>query len=130
MRENWLSEVIPLAPEALVQAPHLSDQTGRIAKSVAGAFFASIINLRVHHFPERPAEPEVDFVLTVGDHRIPVEIKYRRTIEHRDTAGLRYFIEKAHYNAPFGVLVTLFDEPASDDPRIVSLPLPTLLLMR
>lgn len=130
LRENWLGEVIPLAPATLAQVPHLSDLAGRIAESVAGAFFSSIINLNVNHFPERPGEPEVDFVLTVGDQRIPIEIKYRRTIEHRDTAGLCYFMEKAHYNAPFGIMVTLTDEPASDDPRIVSMPLSTLLLMR
>ena len=44
--------------------------------------------------------------------------------------GLRAFIEKAVYRAPFGILVTQTDEPASDDPRIVSLPLSSLLLMR
>jgi hypothetical protein len=43
---------------------------------------------------------------------------------------LRAFIEKSVYNAPFGVLVTLADEPGSNDPRIVSLPLSSLLLMR
>jgi hypothetical protein len=39
-------------------------------------------------------------------------------------------IEKTVYRAPFGVIVTQLDEPASDDPRIVSLPLSTLLLLR
>jgi hypothetical protein len=47
-----------------------------------------------------------------------------------DTRGLRSFVERAVYNAPFGILVTLTDEPATDDPRLVSLPLSTLLLMR
>ena len=90
----------------------------------------SIIGLDVPCFPERGAKPEVDFVLTVGEQRIPVEVKYRRSIEHRDTYGLRSFLEKAHYNAPFGILVTLTDEHVSDDPRIISLPLSTLLLLR
>jgi predicted AAA+ superfamily ATPase len=103
---------------------------GHIAESVVGYFFRSLIGLDVAHFPERNAEPEVDFVLTVGEQRIPVEVKYRRRIEHRDTLGLRAFIEKAHYNAPFGVLVTMLDDPGTDDPRIVSLPLSSLLLMR
>jgi hypothetical protein len=57
-------------------------------------------------------------------------VKYRRRVEDRDTVGLRSFIDKPHYNAPFGVLVTLLDGSASDDPRIVSLPLSSLLLMR
>lgn len=130
LRAAWLQEQVPLDPKALLSAPHLSDLAGRIAESVAGQFFKSIINLDVRHFPERGAEPEVDYVLTLGDQRLPVEIKYRRRIDHADTRGLRAFIEKTVYNAPFGILVTQGDEPGSDDPRIVSLSLATLLMMR
>ncbi len=126
----WLQEVVPLTPEGLNESPHLADLTGRIAESVAGYFFRSIVNLDVAHFPERNGEPEVDFVLTVGEQRIPVEVKYWRRIDYQDTLGLRSFVEKAHYNAPFGVLVTMLDENASDDPRIVSMPLSSLLLLR
>ncbi|MCX7673877.1 MAG: AAA family ATPase [Thiobacillaceae bacterium] len=130
LRAAWLQEQVPLHPEALDSAPHLSDLAGHVAESVVGYFFKSIVHLDVAHFPERGAEPEVDFVLTVGEQRIPVEVKYRRRIDYADTRGLRAFIEKSVYNAPFGVLVTLLDEPGSDDPRIVSLPLSSLLLMR
>ena len=130
LRAAWLQERVPLDPAALQAAPHLSDLAGHIAESAAGQFFKSIINLDLSHFPERGAEPEVDYVLTIGDQRIPVEIKYRRRIDHADTRGLRAFIEKSVYNAPFGILVTQGDESASDDPRIVSLPLSSLLLMR
>lgn len=130
LRAAWLQEVVPLEPAALQAAPHLSDIAGRLAESVAGQLFKSHNNLSVAYFPERGSEPEVDFVLTVGEHRIPIEIKYRRRIDHADTWGLRAFLEKSVYNAPFGVLVTQLDEVASDDPRIVSLPLSTLLLMR
>lgn len=130
LRAAWLQEVIPLSADGLQQSPHLSDLAGRIAESTAGYFLRSIIHLDVAHFPERAAEPEVDFVLTVGEQRIPVEIKYRRRITHDDTRGLRSFIEKSHYNAPFGILVTLLDEATTDDPRIVSLPLSTLMLLR
>lgn len=130
LRAAWLQERVPLAPAALQAAPNLSVLAGHIAESAAGQFFKSIINLQLSHFPERGAEPEVDYVLTVGDQRIPVEIKYQRRIDHADTRGLRAFIEKSVYNAPFGVLITQGDEHASDDPRIVSLPLSSLLLMR
>jgi hypothetical protein len=130
LRAAWLQEVVPLTPGALAQQPHLADLAGHIAESVVGYFFRSIINLDVAHFPERGAEPEVDYVLTVGEQRIPVEVKYRRRIDYRDTFGLRAFIEKAHYNAPFGILVTLADEVATDDPRIVSLPMSSVMLMR
>lgn len=130
LRAAWLQEVVPLDPPALAAQPHLSDLAGRIAESVVGHFFKSIINLDVAYFPESGAEPEVDFVLTIGEQRIPVEVKYRRRIDHTDSRGLRAFIEKSHYNAPFGLLVTLDDDAASDDPRIVSLPLSSLLLLR
>ena len=101
-----------------------------ITISVVGYFFRSIPGLDVAHFPARSTEPEVDFVLTVGLQRIPVEVQYRRRVEDRDTVGLRSFIDKSHYNAPFGVLVTLLDEVVSNDTRIVPLPLSSLLLMR
>jgi predicted AAA+ superfamily ATPase len=130
LRAAWLQEVIPLTPSALETAAHLADLAGHIAESAAGYFLRSIINLDVAHFPQRGAEPEVDFILTVGEQRIPLEVKYRRRIEYSDTIGLRSFMEKVHYNAPFGVLVTLLDEQASDDPRVISLPLSTLLLLR
>jgi predicted AAA+ superfamily ATPase len=130
LRAAWLQEVVPLSPNGLEASPHLSDLAGHIAESTVGYFFRSIIGLDVAHFPERGAEPEVDFVLTVGEQRIPVEVKYRQRVEHRDSFGLRSFIEKAHYNAPFGLLVTLLDDVATEDPRIVSLPLSSLLLLR
>jgi hypothetical protein len=44
--------------------------------------------------------------------------------------GLRAFMDKPHYDVPFGFLVTLEGQVASEDPRIISLPLPSLLLMR
>lgn len=64
---------------------------------------------------------KVDFVLSIGEHRIPVEVKYRHRIDpHRDTFGLRAFIEKTIHNAPFGVLITQHDEVEVLDPRIVA----------
>lgn len=130
LRAAWLQEVVPLTPERLIQTPHLTDLAGRIAESVAGYFFRSIIGLNVAHFPERPTEPEVNFVLTIGETRIPIEIKYRRRIDYNDTAGLRSFLEKTAYNASFGILVTLEDDVSVRDPRIIAMPLSTLLLAR
>lgn len=130
LRAAWLQEVIPLTVEGLAKTPHLSDLAGHIAESTVGYFFCSLIGLEVAHFPERGTEREVDFVLTIGEQRIPVEVKYRSRIEFSDTYGLRSFIEKAHYNAPFGLLITLTDTYSSDDPRIVSVPLSTLQLLR
>jgi len=130
LRASWLREVIPLTPSGLQADPNMTDLAGHIAESVVGAFFRSIIGLGLHHFPARGAEWEVDYVLTVGNQHIPIEVKYRRRIDHQDSRGLRAFMEKSHYNAPFSLMITLLDEPASEDPRIISLPLSTMLLMR
>ena len=131
IRAAWLQETIPLDPKALDEAPHLQDLAGRIAESTAGYFLASLTGLSVAHLPERGGDPEVDFILTIGERRIPVEIKYRRVIDPlRDTVGLRTFIEKAVNNAPFGLLVTRGDAPPVADPRIITISLPALLIVR
>jgi predicted AAA+ superfamily ATPase len=131
LRASWLEEVVPLDPDALGAAPHLADLAGHLAESAVGAFLGGIQHLDLAHFPVRQTEPEVDFVLTVGDRRIPLEVKYRRGIDsHRDTLGLRAFLEKTHYNAPFGVLVTMFDDVKILDPRVVPVSLRSLLWMR
>jgi predicted AAA+ superfamily ATPase len=131
LRASWLEEVVPLDPWGLGQNPHLADLAGHLAESVVGAYLSGIPHLDLAHFPERPTEPEVDFVLTIGERRIPLEVKYRRRIDpHRDTVGLRSFLEKTHYNAPFGVLVAMEDDVDVADPRIMAIPLSSLLLMR
>lgn len=131
LRASWLGEVVPLDGAGLVRSPHLADLAGRVAESTVGAFLADIRQIRLHHFPERTAEPEVDFVVTAGEYRIPLEVKFRRRIDpHRDTRGLRSFLETTAYNAPFGVLVTQDEDVELDDPRIVPVSLRALLWMR
>lgn len=131
LRASWLQESIPLDSAALLAAPHLADLAGHIAESVAGYFLGGLPHLDLAHFPERGAEPEVDFVMTIGESRIPVEIKYRNRIDpQRDTIGLRTFLEKTVYHAPFAVLVTMRDDVVVEDPRIVTVSLPSLLLLR
>lgn len=131
LRASWLQEMVPLTSEGLRESIHLSDIAGHIAENIVGYFLAIIPGLDLAWFPERGMEPEVDYVITIGEYRIPIEVKYRHRIdEHRDTLGLRAFIEKTVYNAPFGILVTLADDVSVADPRIVALPLSSLLLMR
>ncbi len=131
LRASWLQEVVPLAPAGLHANPHLSDIAGHLAESALGYFLASIPNLDVAYFPERGAEPEVDFVITVGTRRIPIEVKYRRRIDpFEDTRGLRAFLDKSVYNAPLGLLVTLEDDVAVPDPRIFPLSLSQFLWLK
>jgi predicted AAA+ superfamily ATPase len=131
LRASWLQEVIPLDVEGLRQSSHLSDLAGHIAESATGYFLGGVPHLDLAHFPERGPEPEVDFILTIGENRIPLEVKYRQHIDpHRDTVGLRAFIEKRVYHAPFALLVTMLDDVSIPDPRIVPVSLPSLLLLR
>lgn len=132
LRASWLQEVVPIAPESLASQPELSDLAGRLVESIVGSYLMTLGGVALTHFPERPGEPEVDFVLTVGTQRIPIEVKYRRRIDPQaDTEGLRSFIEKVVYRAPFGILIAQDDErPLVDDPRIVVLSLSNLLLLR
>jgi uncharacterized protein len=131
LRASWLQEVVPLHPEGLAANPHLHDLAGHLAESTLGYFLASIPNLDMAHFPVRGAEPEVDFIVTIGTRRIPIEVKYRRRIDPLDdTRGLRAFLEKAVYNAPFGILVTMDDDVRIPDPRIIPISLSSFLWMR
>ncbi len=131
LRASWLQEKIPLTSEELDRASHLNDLAGHVAESVLGYYLAGIPHLDMATFPERNAEPEVDYILTIGEYRIPLEIKYRSRIDPmRDTVGLRSFLEKSAYNAPFGLLVTRDDKKVVDDPRIISISVPSLLMMR
>lgn len=131
LRASWLQEIVPLDRKTLIENPQLQDLAGHIAESTVGYFLGGLPHLDVAHFPERGQEPEVDFVLTIGEKRIPLEVKYRNRIDmHRDTVGIRAFLEKTVYNAPFGILVTMHDGVTSDDPRIVPVSLPSFLLLR
>lgn len=131
LRASWLQEYVPLDPTALAANPHLADLAGHLAESTLGYFLSSIPHLDVAHFPPRGPEPEVDFVLTIGTRRIPIEVKYRKRIDlYQDTLGLRAFLEKSAYNAAFGLLVTLDDEVNIPDPRIIPISLSSILWLR
>ena len=131
LRASWLQEQIPLDPMALYERPELTTLAGHLAESVFGSVCTTIPGLDLAHFPERGSDREVDFVLTVGDRRLPVEIKYQRRIDPiRDTLGIRSFVEKSVNRAPFGLLITQDDSSQIDDPRIVTMPLSTFMLLR
>jgi len=131
LRASWLQEIVPLDPEALTREPQLHILAGRIAESVTGATLSTISNLDLSHLPARGDQPEIDLVLTIGTKRIPLEVKYQSRIDPlRDTEGLRTFLEKSVNNAPFGILVTLTDNDEVVDPRIVTLPLSSLMLLQ
>lgn len=131
LRASWLQEQIPLDPAQLREQPELTTLAGHVAESIVGVTLLTIPSLDLAHLPARRDAPEVDFILTIGTRRIPLEVKYQRRIDPlRDTEGLRTFIEKAVNNAPFGLLVTQDGTATVPDPRIVCLPLSSLMLVR
>jgi len=131
LRASWLQEQIPLDPTALSERPELTTVAGHLAESVFGSVCMTVPGLDIAHSPERGSDREVDFVLTVGDRRLPVEIKYQRRIDPiRDTLGIRSFVEKSVNRAPFGLLITQDDSGEVDDPRIVTMPLSSFMLLR
>lgn len=131
LRASWLQEQIPIDPAALEAVPELGPLAGHIAESVVGTTLSTVSHLDVAWSPARADSPEVDFVLTIGTQRIPVEVKYQRRIDElRDTEGLRTFLEKAANKAPFGILITQVDDARVRDPRIVCLPLSSLMMLR
>ncbi len=132
LRAAYLQEQVPLLPESQDVDPHLRDLAGHVAESVLGYFLSGIPGIELAWAPERGNEPEIDFVVTVGTQRIPIEVKYRNVIEPgRDAEGLRSFIDKRVHNAPFGVMVTKQDvDPSSLPPSVLAVPLPSVLMIR
>lgn len=131
LRKAWLNEAVPLDPRGLDADPDSATLAGHLIEGAIGYFLGDIPEIALNHFPARTLEPEVDFVITAGDMRIPVEIKYRKRLDPiDDTEGLKRFMEKSGNRSSFGLLVTREDGEPDPDPRIVRLPASSLMLMR
>jgi predicted AAA+ superfamily ATPase len=83
-RASWLQQLIPLTEVGLSAHPHLSVLAEHIAENTVGYFLSSLLHLEMAHFQERGNEPEVDFILTVGEQRIPIEVKYCKKLDFSD----------------------------------------------
>jgi predicted AAA+ superfamily ATPase len=106
VRAAWLAERVPLDPNTLSSDPAVGAVAGRIAESIVGYYFSSL-GVQTQHRVMHKDKPEIDFILTVGDRRIPVEVKYQANIDPiRDVAALGSFIDAPVNRAPFGLLVT------------------------
>jgi predicted AAA+ superfamily ATPase len=131
LRASWLQEVVPLVGPDLDRNPVLATMAGRIAESVVGATLSTIGGLDLAYAPERTDSGEIDFVLTVGTVRIPLEVKYQATIDAvRDTREIVAFTSKEANHSPFGILVTREECTKQMPPAVVALPLSTLMLLR
>lgn len=129
VRETWLQEQVPLDPGSLANAPEAAvTQAGHLAESLVGAFFSGVPGLEVSWLPGNSNEGEIDFVLTIGLKRIPVEVKYRRQLKSEDFSAVRSFISQKKYNAPFGIVVTR--EEAAEKENVFCIPMHALLGLR
>jgi len=131
VRNGILQETVPLDPAALKECDNaVGTQAGFLIESVLGYFLKGIPGVELSWFPERTKEPEVDFVLTIGTSRIPLEVKYRRdTPGIAEVKGLESFCANSAYAASFGVIVTQSAEgPAGD--CALAVPASTFLLLK
>jgi predicted AAA+ superfamily ATPase len=131
VRELLLQEMTPISPSELARANEaVATTAGFLMESDIGYYLKGIPGLGVSWLPPRAQDPEVDFVLTIGLQRIPVEVKYRRGgPKPEDRAGLKWFCGQAKYNAPFGLLITQEASGLLDD-NIIALPAYALLSVR
>jgi predicted AAA+ superfamily ATPase len=128
LRASWFGERVPLTPQANV-SEETATLAGHIAESVVGACLLGAPGLNINYLPERPGQPEVDFVITAGNQRIPLEVKFRSRVREADFEGLKKFTSNPANNAPFGIMVTQAEVPSAPD-NVVVVPLPTFLMLR
>ncbi|MDR1963380.1 MAG: DUF4143 domain-containing protein [Planctomycetaceae bacterium] len=127
IRKARMKENIPL-----YGATANADMAGYIIEGIVGTFFSSVKNLGVSYFPaDKNKSNEVDFILEIGDHHIPVEVKYSNNPNFGP--GLKEFLNKAAYNAPFGLLITKDDiqtDFSADTKKIIPISVKRLLLLK
>lgn len=129
LRHAYLADDLPLSPAMLKHAHQtISAEAGDLIESIVGSCLARVPNASLTWLPPFDGRPEVDFLLTIGDQRIPIEVKYRKKIRATDISGLKSFLSVPANRAPFGILVTQDSEDAGDS-RIVAIPLSSLLLL-
>jgi predicted AAA+ superfamily ATPase len=129
IRKAWLKEDVPL-----YGTDDNADLAGHVIEGIVGNFFKSIKQLGVSYFPavgkNEGAEDEVDFILEIGTSHVPVEVKYRNNPSLG--SGLKSFLDKKAYNAPFGLVITKGELQVDyfKDERIISISAKKLLMLK
>lgn len=131
VRNGMLQESLPIDPDELADCNQsVSTQAGHLVESILGYYFKGIPGIEISWFPTRSHEPEIDYVITIGTNRIPIEIKYRRgKPKLSDAAGIEAFCGKPAYSANFGLMVTQ-DEEGPIGKNALAIPLATFLMLR
>jgi predicted AAA+ superfamily ATPase len=130
VRDRWLQEVIPLDANELASLhPSKSTVAGHIVESTIGYYLAGIPGTDLAWFPERQDEPEVDYVVSVGTRRLPIEVKYKRgALNSADWRGLKSFLSEEAYNASLGIIITQVESGEVAD-GIIAVPAPAFMLV-
>lgn len=107
VRNAWLQETVPFSLDGLANAgSSVATMAGHLIEGVIGFQLKGMPAIEVAWFPERPTEPEVDFVLTLGLKRLPIEVKYQEQLRSKDWKGVEAFVSRPQYEAAFGLVIT------------------------
>ena len=128
IRQAWLQEVVPISSRLLEDATEsVSTLAGQIIEGIIGYHLNTISGLDIAWFPARQKEPEIDYVLTMGLKRLPIEVKYRRgKPKNGDLAGIKEFCRQKKYNAEFGLVITQ-EYTGSIGDTVIAIPASTFL---
>ena len=130
IRAAWLNEKI-----SLLSSPDLDSTdndvglAGHIIEGIVGYFLSRVSGVGLSYLPARQDGPEVDFIMIIGDTRIPIEVKYRPNVLNAEfTNGLSKFMDKKVNNAPFGLIISKEDSGCKDN--IVAISAKKFLLLQ
>ena len=127
LRASWLQERISLTEPANESEAMMA---GYIAESTVGTVLSAITHLDIAWLPAKQKNQEVDFVMVLGNQRVPIEVKYRNKVRQHDLQGIIEFLDRDINQASFGIVVTKSDETIIEDKRLICMPLSTFMLLR
>ena len=110
-----------------------SELAGWIAEGIVGSYLAScyprdsLPGSSISYLPDvRDEGNEVDFVLSISEQHIPIEVKYRNNA--KASKGIVQYLDQPQHNASFGILITKDTHWVTD--KLVAIPLKRFLLLR
>lgn len=103
-----------------------NDLVGSLVEGMIGAYLSLFSKIYLNYLPSKEAEDEVDFVITLGSIRIPIEVKYQNN--PTVSRGIKQYLEKPEHNAKFGLLLTKNTYWVKGN--IIAIPVKNFLLLR
>lgn len=127
IRSSWLGEQISLIKG---QGLYNEDMAGHIIESIIGYYLSCFDGLGLSYYPpKKDGEGEVDYIIEIGNHRIPLEIKYRNEpMKSNNIKNLKAFIANKNNNSTFGLIIT--PNVSTCQGNIIAIPAKKFLLLR